>query len=72
VLQPRVRRRLAGPWATLVALAQTWWPDVFIAACDPVNPTLVVLAVRALRRLGYGRTSYEGAPMRRSSLTVTI
>ncbi len=65
-------RRMTGTWTRLSALAQAWWPDVIIAACDPANPALVALAVRALHRLSYGRTSYEGEPMRSSSLTVTI
>jgi hypothetical protein len=62
-------------WSHLIALAHEWWPDVFIAACDPVNPTLLVLALRALRhfrRPAAYRPSYDGGPMRRSSLTVTI
>ncbi len=63
---------MAAARERITALAQAWWPDVFIAMCDPVNPTLVVLAVRALRRLCYGRASYEGEPMASSSLTVTI
>ena len=67
-----MQRRIPRAWIRLTAVAHAWWPDIFIAACDPVNPTLLVLGVRALRRLCYGRTSYEGEPMRSSSLTVTI
>lgn len=74
-----MKRRRQARWMRLVTFVQAWWPDVFIAACDPVNPALLVLAIRATRRIrwgsdqpAYGRPSYDGGPMRSSSLTVTI